>query len=92
MSLLFSPPDYFWLIGLGLGVGLYGALIGAGGGLMLVLLLLYPKMLPEHLTAISFVEFRSAGTGRSFQRPRPFATLRVKKKRFKIDSRVGMGL
>jgi uncharacterized protein len=62
----FSPAEYFWLIGLGLGVGLYGTLIGAGGGfvLMPVLLLLYPKMKPEHLTAISLaVVFFNAVSG-----------------------------
>jgi uncharacterized membrane protein YfcA len=62
----FSPADYFWLIGLGLAVGLYGTLIGAGGGfvLMPVLLLLYPQMPPEHLTAISLaVVFFNAASG-----------------------------
>ena len=62
----FSPADYFWLIGLGLGVGLYGTLIGAGGGfvLMPILLLLYPKVPPEHLTAISLaVVFFNALSG-----------------------------
>ncbi|HYA43368.1 MAG TPA: sulfite exporter TauE/SafE family protein [Syntrophobacteraceae bacterium] len=51
----FSPHEYFWLIGLGLAVGLYGTLIGAGGGfiLMPLLLLLYPKASPEQLTAVS---------------------------------------
>ncbi len=66
MSPTFSPADYFWLIGLGLGVGLYGTLIGAGGGfvLMPVLLLLYPKMKPEYLTAISLaVVFFNAASG-----------------------------
>jgi uncharacterized protein len=63
---LFNPADYFWLIGLGLGVGLYGTLIGAGGGfvLMPILLLLYPKMKPEMLTAISLaVVFFNAASG-----------------------------
>ena len=62
----FSPADYFWLIGLGVGVGLYGTLIGAGGGfvLMPILLLLYPKVPPEHLTAISLaVVFFNALSG-----------------------------
>ncbi len=66
LSLTFSPTDYFWLIGLGVGVGLYGTLIGAGGGfvLMPILLLLYPKMTPEHLTAISLaVVFFNALSG-----------------------------
>ncbi|MHB9075732.1 MAG: sulfite exporter TauE/SafE family protein [Desulfobaccales bacterium] len=62
----FSPADYFWLIGLGVGVGLYGTLIGAGGGfvLMPILLLLYPKVPPEQLTAISLaVVFFNALSG-----------------------------
>jgi uncharacterized protein len=63
---IFSPTDYFWLIGLGLAVGLYGTLIGAGGGfvLMPILLLLYPKMKAEYLTAISLtVVFFNAVSG-----------------------------
>ncbi len=28
----FSPAEYYWLIGLGVGLGFFGALIGAGGG------------------------------------------------------------
>jgi uncharacterized protein len=66
LSPVFSAAEYFWLIGLGLGVGLYGTLIGAGGGfvLMPVLLLLYPEMKPEHLTAISLaVVFFNALSG-----------------------------
>jgi uncharacterized membrane protein YfcA len=62
----FSAAEYFWLIGLGLGVGVYGTLIGAGGGfvLMPILLLLYPHMSPEHLTAISLaVVFFNALSG-----------------------------
>ena len=51
----FSPAEYFWLMGMGLAVGLYGTLIGAGGGfiLMPLLLMLNPKASPEQLTAIS---------------------------------------
>lgn len=51
----FNPAEYFWLIGLGFLVGLYGTLIGAGGGfiLMPLLLLLHPQANPQHLTAIS---------------------------------------
>jgi uncharacterized membrane protein YfcA len=51
----FYPSEYYWLILLGVAVGLYGTLIGAGGGfvLMPILLLLHPKISPEHLTAIS---------------------------------------
>ena len=36
----FSPTEYFWLIGLGLGVGLYGTIIGGGGGFVLMPVLL----------------------------------------------------
>lgn len=66
MNPAFSPESYFWLIGMGLGVGVYGTLIGAGGGfvLMPVLLILYPKMPPEILTAISLaVVFFNAASG-----------------------------
>jgi uncharacterized membrane protein YfcA len=62
----FSSESYFWLIGMGLGVGVYGTLIGAGGGfvLMPLLLILYPKMPPEILTAISLaVVFFNAASG-----------------------------
>jgi uncharacterized membrane protein YfcA len=43
------------LVLLGAGVGTYGALIGAGGGFILVpvLILLYPELEPEEITAIS---------------------------------------
>ena len=64
--LIFSHAEYFGLIALGIGVGLFGTLIGAGGGfvLMPVLLLLYPQMPPEHLTAISLaVVFFNALSG-----------------------------
>lgn len=66
MSPAFSPSYYFWLIGLGLAVGFYGTLIGAGSGfvLMPVLLLVYPEMKPEHVTAISLaVVFFNALSG-----------------------------
>jgi uncharacterized protein len=51
----FTPGEYFWLIGLGVAVGLFGTLIGAGGGfaLMPILLLVYPQATPDELTAIS---------------------------------------
>lgn len=47
--------QYFGLITLGFVVGSFGTLIGAGGGfvLMPLLLVLYPEEKPEHLTAIS---------------------------------------
>ena len=51
---------------MGLGIGALGTLIGAGGGfvLMPVLLLIYPHERPEHLTAISLaVVFCNALSG-----------------------------
>src|SRR5699024_10761788 len=46
--------SFLLLILLGLGVGTLGTLIGAGGGFIMVpvLILLYPDMSPEHITAI----------------------------------------
>ena len=57
MPLLAHPMDIIGLIALGFVVGAYGTLIGAGGGfvLMPVLLLLYPHESPEVLTSISLV-------------------------------------
>jgi len=55
-----------WLILLGFAVGAYGTLIGAGGGfvLMPLMLLLYPNEPPEVLTAISLVVvFFNAASG-----------------------------
>ena len=45
----------WWLIPLGFVIGAYGTLIGAGGGFVLVplLLLLYPKEIPDLITGIS---------------------------------------
>jgi uncharacterized protein len=57
---------YLWLIPLGFVVGTYGTLIGAGGGfvLMPVLLLLYPDESPEIITSISLaVVFFNALSG-----------------------------
>lgn len=57
---------YLWLIALGFIVGAYGTLIGAGGGFVLVpiLLLLYPDDNPEILTSISLaVVFFNASSG-----------------------------
>lgn len=50
-----TPETYFLFIALGLGAGAFGTLIGAGGGfvLMPVLLLLFPGQSPERLTSIS---------------------------------------
>ena len=57
---------YIWLVAMGVGVGCYGTLIGAGGGfvLMPVLLLLYPNENPNVLTCISLaVVFFNALSG-----------------------------
>jgi len=62
----FAAETYLWLIALGVIVGAYGTLIGAGGGfvLMPILLLLYPAQMPEHLTSISLaVVFFNALSG-----------------------------
>ena len=58
--------QYLWLVPLGFLVGAYGTLIGAGGGfvLMPVLLLLYPNEPPDLLAAISLaVVFFNAASG-----------------------------
>ena len=60
------PLEYFVLIPLGFAVGAYGTLIGAGGGFVLVpiLLLLYPREATETITAISLaVVFFNALSG-----------------------------
>lgn len=60
------PLEYLWLIPLGFAVGAYGTLIGAGGGFLLVpiLLLLYPRDTPETITSISLaVVFFNALSG-----------------------------
>lgn len=57
---------YVWLVALGFLVGTFGTLIGAGGGfiLMPVLLLLYPNARPETLASISLaVVFFNALSG-----------------------------
>jgi len=57
---------YLWLIPLGLVLGFFGTLIGAGGGFILVpvLLLLYPHADPETITSISLaVVFLNALSG-----------------------------
>lgn len=57
---------YWWLIPLGFVIGSYGTLIGAGGGFVLVpvLLLLYPDESPEIITSISLaVVFFNALSG-----------------------------
>jgi uncharacterized membrane protein YfcA len=58
--------QYLWLIPLGFGIGACGTLIGAGGGFILVplLLLLYPEENPEIITSISLaVVFFNALSG-----------------------------
>jgi len=60
------PLQYLWLLPLGFLVGAYGTLIGAGGGFLLVpiLLLLYPQETPETITSISLaVVFFNALSG-----------------------------
>lgn len=60
------PLEYLWLLPLGFVVGAYGTLIGAGGGFVLVpiLLLLYPGETPETITGISLaVVFFNALSG-----------------------------
>ena len=49
--------QFLWLVPLGVAVGAFGTLIGAGGGFVLIpiLLLLYPEESPEVLTFISLV-------------------------------------
>lgn len=58
--------SFLWLIPAGFLIGAYGTLIGAGGGfvLMPILLLLYPGQEREALTSISLaVVFLNAGSG-----------------------------
>ena len=58
--------QFLWLIPLGFMVGTFGTLIGAGGGFILVpvLLLLYPDKSPETITSISLaVVFFNALSG-----------------------------
>jgi len=64
--MVFPFEKYLGLIAMGFGVGAYGTLIGAGGGfvLMPILLLLYPDRSPELLTSISLaVVFFNAVSG-----------------------------
>jgi uncharacterized membrane protein YfcA len=57
MALELSLQNFALLVGLGFAVGAYGTLIGAGGGFLLVpvLLLLLPEVSPASLTAMSLV-------------------------------------
>ena len=55
-----------WLLLLGLAVGCFGTLIGAGGGFILapILLFMYPAALPDQLAAVSLaVVFANATVG-----------------------------
>lgn len=63
---MFTPTTAVYLCALGFAVGVFGTLVGAGGGFILtpVLLLLYPSSTPELITAISLiVVFFNAGSG-----------------------------
>src|SRR6266581_1722248 len=60
------PYSYIWLFPLGILIGAFGTLIGAGGGFILVpiLLLLYPNEKAEFITSISLaVVFFNALSG-----------------------------
>jgi uncharacterized protein len=62
----FDPTTAVLLVLLGVGVGAFGTIVGAGGGFVLtpVLLLLYPHDSPRTLTAISLtVVFFNAASG-----------------------------
>ncbi len=50
-------PEFAWLVPLGFAVGAFGTLVGAGGGFVLVpvLLLIYPDMKPATVTSISLL-------------------------------------
>lgn len=63
---MFSPTTALLLCLLGFGVGVFGTLVGAGGGFILtpVLLLAYPDSTPQLITAISLIAvFFNAGSG-----------------------------
>jgi uncharacterized protein len=62
----FTAWDAIGLAGLGLAVGAFGTLVGAGGGFILtpILLLLYPHDSPQEITGISLaVVFCNAASG-----------------------------
>ena len=59
-------PEWLWLVPTGLVIGAYGTIIGAGGGFILVplLLLLYPRESPDAIASISLaVVFFNALSG-----------------------------
>ncbi len=61
-----SLVQYWWLLPVGVLVGAFGTLIGAGGGFILapLLLLLYPEESPQTITCISLaVVFFNAASG-----------------------------
>ena len=63
---MFSPTTALLLCLLGFAVGVFGTLVGAGGGFILTpaLLLVYPRSTPELVTAISLVVvFFNASSG-----------------------------
>jgi uncharacterized protein len=66
----FSAERFLGYMALGFGPGLYGTLIGAGGGfvLMPVLILLFPIASPEQLTSISLavVFFNALGGSEAY--------------------------
>ncbi|MEP6683965.1 MAG: sulfite exporter TauE/SafE family protein [Parafilimonas sp.] len=79
-------PTAFELLGLGFIVGAFGTLIGAGGGFILVpvLVLLYPDMEPSLITSISLaIVFLNASSG-------SFAYARMK--RIDYKSAIAFGL
>ena len=67
---MFSAERFLWYMALGFGTGLYGTLIGAGGGFMLmpILILLFPKQSPEQLTSVSLavVFFNALGGSEAY--------------------------
>jgi uncharacterized membrane protein YfcA len=69
-TVAFSVERFLFFMALGFGTGLYGTLIGAGGGfvLMPILLLLFPKESPEQLTSISLavVFFNALGGSEAY--------------------------
>jgi hypothetical protein len=70
----FSPEVAALLVAIGLAVGVFGTIIGAGGGFILtpILLLLYPHDTPQTLSAISLaaVFFNAASGSAAYARQR----------------------